>query len=1071
MDQAYAYTLEVTLTDESGLPVSARSQFFVHPSQVYIGVRPDSWVGQAGVESAFEVRGVDWASQAAGDLVLKAQFQKLTWVRKESSDPFGYPTFVPQIDMVSSTDFRTAADGVARLAFTPPEAGTYQLEVRGDSGACTRILVWVGGAGQVVWPNLPNNRLQITADKDRYQPGENARIFIPNPLGEGTQALITIERDEILRHEVLSLDGNGYNYVLPLSDQDAPNIYVSVTLIGRGEEGVPDFRLGYLNLVVEPVMQKLHASLQLEPTRLEPGGQATIHLRVFDSSGKPIQGEFSVAIVDQAALRLAGPNTEDIFMAFYGQRPLGVRTGMSLVMYAHRLINLPTGLGGGGEAIPTTLIRQDFQETAFWTATLVTDENGEASINTQFPDELTSWEVDVRGVTADTRIGEARETVVATKDLLVRPVVPKFMVMGDHTELAAVILNNTGEDLPVDVSLNAQGFALEDPDDVSQEHVVPAGGSVQVFWPGVVEDVDALELIFSATGGGYQDAARPSQGKIPVLRFTLFQTYGTSGVLDLGGERLEVVSLPSTYDVTGGTLQVEVAPSLAAAMTAGLDALEANPYPGSEQALSRFLPNLIVYRAIQDLGLESPDMLARLERTLDDGIQELEETQNVDGGWVWWPCGTGSGKANGANSAASNTYLTAYVVYGLSQARDAGVFVDESMLQRGISYLEATRPVLEMLSSTWQLDQLAFHYYAIARAGTGTGGAGRNLFELRDQLSPYATAFLALTLAAYDREDERVGILLSDLEGNAIQTGTGIHWEGAGNRANLDTPILNTAVAVNALAQLDPASMMLPEAVRYLANNRRADGTWGSTYETAWTLMALTQVMKGTGELAGDFGFTVTLNGSPLLTGQTGEQTRLNPVRALVPIQDLYPEDPNGLLIRRTSGPGRLYYAATLQVMRSVGDIRPLNQGMGIERQYQLPDGDPLVAKAGSLVRVRLTLTLENDAYFLALEDYFPAGAEILNTSLETSQMGAATVDPGHPFEDGWGWWYFNQPQVAVDHIVWTADYLPAGTYELIYTLVLVHPGVYQVLPARAWEFYLPDVQGISAGHRFVIED
>jgi uncharacterized protein YfaS (alpha-2-macroglobulin family) len=85
--------------------------------------------------------------------------------------------------------------------------------------------------------------------------------------------------------------------------------------------------------------------------------------------------------------------------------------------------------------------------------------------------------------------------------------------------------------------------------------------------------------------------------------------------------------------------------------------------------------------------------------------------------------------------------------------------------------------------------------------------------------------------------------------------------------------------------------------------------------------------------------------------------------------------------------------------------------------------------------------------------------------------MGAETVDIGHPFEDGWGGWYFNTPKVDVDHVIWTADYLPAGTYELVYTLVLVHPGEYQVLPARAWEFYLPDVQGSSAGDRLVIEE
>jgi hypothetical protein len=74
------------------------------------------------------------------------------------------------------------------------------------------------------------------------------------------------------------------------------------------------------------------------------------------------------------------------------------------------------------------------------------------------------------------------------------------------------------------------------------------------------------------------------------------------------------------------------------------------------------------------------------------------------------------------------------------------------------------------------------------------------------------------------------------------------------------------------------------------------------------------------------------------------------------------------------------------------------------------------------------------------------------------------------PFEQGWGWWYFNQPLIHDDHITWTADYLPAGIYELTYTLVLIHPGEYQVLPARAWEFYFPEVQGSSAGDVFLIE-
>ncbi len=42
------YTLEVTLTDESGLPVSARDSIMVNPADFYIGVQSESWVGRAG---------------------------------------------------------------------------------------------------------------------------------------------------------------------------------------------------------------------------------------------------------------------------------------------------------------------------------------------------------------------------------------------------------------------------------------------------------------------------------------------------------------------------------------------------------------------------------------------------------------------------------------------------------------------------------------------------------------------------------------------------------------------------------------------------------------------------------------------------------------------------------------------------------------------------------------------------------------------------------------------------------------------------------------------------------------
>jgi hypothetical protein len=110
------------------------------------------------------------------------------------------------------------------------------------------------------------------------------------------------------------------------------------------------------------------------------------------------------------------------------------------------------------------------------------------------------------------------------------------------------------------------------------------------------------------------------------------------------------------------------------------------------------------------------------------------------------------------------------------------------------------------------------------------------------------------------------------------------------------------------------------------------------------------------------------------------------------------------------------------------------------------------------------------------LEDHIPAGAEILNQQLKSSQLGVDAdsvqlYDPDNPFADGWGWWYFSAPQIGDENIRWAADYLPAGTYVLSYTIIPLQAGEYRVLPAHAWQSYFPEVQGASAGELFVVRE
>jgi hypothetical protein len=238
--------------------------------------------------------------------------------------------------------------------------------------------------------------------------------------------------------------------------------------------------------------------------------------------------------------------------------------------------------------------------------------------------------------------------------------------------------------------------------------------------------------------------------------------------------------------------------------------------------------------------------------------------------------------------------------------------------------------------------------------------------------------------------------------------------------------------------------------------------------------------MQGTGELSGDYSFQATLNGAPLASGLAGGDTRLTPVSASAPASSLYPANPNALLIERSAGAGRLYYRAILDVSFPAEQAAAVNRGLVVELAYYLPGQETPVqeAPAGSRMTVRLTLVVPRDAYYVVVEDYIPAGSEILDTTLKTSALGDPTLletqpEPlynfSNPFGEGWGWWLFQPAQIYDDHIAWAASYLPAGTYQLTYTLTLLQQGEYRLLPARAYQFYFPDVQGSSAGEVFAI--
>jgi uncharacterized protein YfaS (alpha-2-macroglobulin family) len=1078
-------TLEVTTQDESGFPVSTRTELLVHPADFYIGLRPDQWIGRADSPIGFEVYTVDWAQNASGDKKLSAEFKQVRWEREIDSN--GFSTYTPVYTPVSSSDLVTAADGKARLSFVPPTSGTYMLDVSGG-GAHTQTLVWVSGAGSAAWPELPDQRIELTADRDSYKAGDTARVFIPNPFAVNSLALVTVERGLVSKAEVITLSGNGEEYTIPLTEDDAPNVYLSVTALGQGN----DFRYGLVNLPVAPDAQALNVQVNPSPAQAGPRDNVTFDVVVTDNQGQPVEGEFSLSVVDLASLALADPNSEDILSAFYKEQPLGIETGISVAAYTGRNVTEVGGGGGGGDGgIP--IIREEFPDTAYWNPSLITNSEGQGQVTMTLPDSLTTWQVDVRGLTVDTKVGQAETQIVTTKPLLIRPVTPRFLVSGDHVLMAAILNNNTSNELSASVDLQSEGFVLDEPDQAVQQVDIPANGRARVEWWGTAGAAESADLVFSVRTSGspsLQDSARPVWGALPIRQYTAPQAFVTGGVLRDAVSQQEVISLPRTFTPNGGGLDVELSPSLAGSLLSALEAMDIPEHALSAEAtLSYLLPNLEVYRALNGAGLSDPNLSERVTTNVTTSVSRLLSLQNEDGGWNWW--GKSGFLDDGTQADNSDPYISAYVFFGLLRVHEIGLSVDETALQRAGNYLSGLKPEITNDTAGAKLDEITFIQFVLAHANTFNETTIGNLYNARDRLSPASQALLAYIFNKVNPADERVRDIISNLESTAILTASGTHWETP--RENIfvtGSPIYTTSIVVYVLAQLDPASRVVFNAVRYLAAHRDARGLWSTGHENAWAMMALNEAMVGFGDLNADFTFHAMLNGGPLASGDIAGNQVLKPTNAQVPLEFLSPNLPNLLTIQREEGLGRLYYRAVLKVNRPVDEVRPINAGMRIDRVYcesnlseqretkskgclslstlQLDSDQPITA--------RLTLVLPKDSYYVMVEDFIPAGMEILNRGLKTSQQGIDSTsvevqfDDSDPFAEGWGWWLFHEPQIRDDGILFTADYLPAGTYVLTYTLIPLQAGEYHVLPAHAWESFFPEVQGTSAGAVFEIK-
>ncbi|GIW11446.1 MAG: hypothetical protein KatS3mg061_2503 [Dehalococcoidia bacterium] len=1063
-EESQLFTLEGSVTDSTGQQISGRSEVVVHRGAFYLGLRPTSFLVRQGESASWEIASVNPDTSIRPNVPVALDFATRRYYSVQERQPDGSLVWVTRFEDTpvpnGSQTLTTEANGRARASFTPPRSGLYRLQAttRDELGneVKTVSFLWVVGTDYVNWGLESNDRMDLVLDKAQYAVGETAKVLATSPF-TSSLALLTVERNRVRSHQVLPLSGNSAVLEVPVTPEFLPNVFVSVVVFApSGPAGPASYKLGYARLSVDTSARQLRVNLTADRATYRPGETVRYRVRVTDASGQPVQAQLSAAVVDLAVLSLAEEESPtSLFDAFYRQRGLGVRTAATLAASQSRLdlASRAAGKGGGG---PSTEVRSRFADTAYWNPAILTSDAGEATFTVTLPDNLTTWRLTVKAQTEDSRFGQARYDVLSTKDLLVRPQLPRFLTSGDDVWLTAVVQNRTERPVEVTAALETRNLVPAGGSFSPQRLTVPAGGAAPVRWLARASQPGEARVLFRAETSGTPppDAVEIA---LPVRPLTTPEVVASAG--QVAAEQVEEVRLSGTVDRDQGELTVDLTPSLTAGLATGLRELESFPWEPVEVTVSRLVVRLQYAHVLSATGIVSPVLTSQLRDDTAATLQKLYRAQQPDGGWGWFP------------TDASQPFLSAYVVQGMLDVQRAGLPVDTTSLNRGLGFLTQylERPV--DVGSPDDVNTRAFMLLVLAEAGRPNTGLASALFERRAALSDYGRGYLlhAFTLASGGRLDSRAQTLLTELATHASWSATGAHWsEPAPSFRTFGGPSRSTAVVLAALLAADPTSPLIDPAVRWLMAERRS-GWWSTSYATAVALRALANYAALQTDRTADYRYRVVLNGKTLAEGAVTPGA-LGGRTLVVPVRELLLDAPNRLVLQRdANGPsastGRLYYTSTLRYFRPGYRVEPRSEGIAISREYFPVEGNtPLQEGAvGQLVRVRLTLVAPSDLDYLVVEDPLFAGAEAVDPNLATTSIFDRVTNRRQ--------WRFSHIDIRDDRVALFATTFPRGSYEFSYLIRLTSPGQFLAPPARASLMYFPEVWGRSGSSTFRVKE
>lgn len=975
---------------------------------------------------------------------------------------------------VFEKEVKSAADVLA-LDLPVKGNGVFVVELvaRDALGRVQRLSadLFVGGKQALAWQKPREGLFQLVPDAKRYAPGQIAHVLIQSPF-QRARALVVIEDQGGNQYRWLDVEGGKATLDVPLEGRHAPNLPIHVVLMrGRIEAGStapergddryrPSTVASSIDLEIEPKRNVVDVKVA-HPAQARPGQKVELTVTLADDQKKPLAGEVTLWLVDEAVLSLAREGSLDPVGAFVRRAPRTVAIHDTRNLLVGRLIEQDEEPGGDGDegdgSDSTRIVRKNFQTVPYWAATLQVPASGKLVVPVTLSDDLTNFRVRAMAVSGMGRFGFSQSTLPVRLPVIVTPAVPRFVRQGDVFRPGALVRLVEGAEGPASVKVKLTGPA----------EAAKATATVALK-KGAAEPVRTDATVRSDLGPAPAplkvrvDVTRQSDGQgdafevsLPVLAD---QRPERAAWIDPGvAGDLPLHALPEP--ARPGTVERKVTLSAVSGLlelAAALDWLGQYPHGCLEQQLSQLYPELVQASMLAKLGFELPNEAARSSH-VKRFLADLPAFQDDRGLFAFWPGQPG------------DPSLTAIAFEWMSEAQKAGFTPDAGAMGKAEAALARmlrsdASGLLPAFIHLQQTDALR----ALSRRGKVDEQFLIEAYQRRASFDATSLASLAEALAVRPQlfsaqlatvKDELWRSMVIELDRGVTKYGgfrrpmTWGEWLGS------DASSLGTVLGT--LSSLDPADGRLDVLRAGLVAMADPTRGWRTTYANRRAIAGLATWLeraKPNAPIA-----SLQYAGAPALEvkGQTLVATRVVP-----------PDAAAGKLTGAASG-----VRTQLTWIPAVASdaMAPRSQGLTVARRTTVlapsaggavredpgAAGSKLELSVGDVVEVHAGLTSPEARSQVALIVPFAAGFEPLNPELANAPAEARpseqdTLRPSHV--------------ERLDHEVrYYFDRLPAGFASFHFRLRATHEGSFVQPSPWAEAMYRDEIRGRGAGQRVVI--